>query len=211
MRFAAILLVALAVNFGLYVLMEGMISRDRVRALNLYDAQTIEFVRTNVDDETKTKDRRRRPPPKPQAIERPRAEVQEVAQRSELPADFEAYTVSSLLGEGAGVALGARIVDGTGESMRMVMATDLTPLARIPPQYPPAALSQQIEGYVELTFIVTTTGTVREPMVLDARPQGMFEHAALAAVARWRFRPVTEAGQPIAARVNLRVDFEIPD
>ena len=78
MRILAIVLGALAINLGLYLLMEGMISRDRVRVLDLFDAQTIEFVRAPIEDETRTKDRRRKPPPKPRDIKKPKAEVDEM-------------------------------------------------------------------------------------------------------------------------------------
>lgn len=211
MRWLAIVAGALVVNLCLYLLMEGMVSRDRVRVLDLFDAQTIEFVRTPVEDETRTKDRRRKPPPKPRDIKKPRAEVDEVTSRSELPADFQAYNVSSLLGEGGGVGLGQRIVQGSGEGMRMVMASDLTALAKFPPQYPTWALQRGLEGWVELTFIVTEQGLVVDPVVTDARPKGTFEDSALAAVARWRFQPVMDDGEPQAVRVFLHVDFEIPE
>ena len=211
MRAAAIVLAALAINLGLYLLMEGMISRDRVRVLDLFDAQTIEFVRSPMEDETRTKDRRRKPPPKPRDIKKPKAQVDDMTSRSQLPADFQAMNVSSLLGEGGGVGLGQRIVEGSGEGMRMVMAGDLTALSKIPPQYPLSALQRGLEGWVKLTFIVTEEGMVQDPVVVDAKPRGAFEDSALAAVTRWRFRPVMEEGQPRAVRVILNVDFEIPE
>ena len=211
MRTLAIVLGALAINLGLYLLMEGMISRDRVRVLDLFDAQTIEFVRAPIEDETRTKDRRRKPPPKPRDIKKPKAEVDEMTSRSELPADFQAYNVSSLLGEGGGIGLGQRIVQGSGEGMRMVMAGDLTALAKFPPQYPPWALQRGLEGWVDLTFIVTEQGTVMDPVVTDSYPKGAFDDAALAAVTRWRFQPVMEDGEATPVRVILHVDFEIPE
>ena len=211
MRAAAIVICALAINFGLYLLMESMISRDRVRVLDLFDAQTIEFVRSPMQDETRTKDRRRKPPPKPREIKKPKAEVEDMSSRSELPADFQAYNVSSLLGEGGGVGLGQRIVQGSGEGMKMVMASDLTALAKFPPQYPPWALQRGLEGWVDLTFTVTEQGTVMDPVVIDAYPKGAFDDAALTAVARWRFQPVMDQGEPKPVRVFLHVDFEIPE
>lgn len=211
MRATAIVIGALAINLGLYLLMEGMISRDRVRVLDLFDAQTIEFVRSPMEDETRTKDRRRKPPPKPRDIKKPKAEVDDMTSRSELPADFQAYNVSSLLGEGGGVGLGQRIVQGSGEGMKMVMAGDLTALAKFPPQYPLWALQRGLEGWVDLTFIVTEQGTVTDPVVTDSYPKGAFDDAALAAVARWRFQPVMDGGEPQPVRVILHVDFEIPE
>ena len=66
MRTALLCLGAVAINLGLFLLMETMVERDRSRLFNTFEAQTIEFVRTPLEDETKTKDRRRKPPPKPE-------------------------------------------------------------------------------------------------------------------------------------------------
>ncbi len=211
MRAAAIVFAALAINLGLYLLMEGMISRDRVRVLDLFDAQTIEFVRSPMEDETRTKDRRRKPPPKPREIKKPKAQVDNLTSRSELPADFQAFNVASLLGEGGGIGLGQRLVEGSGETMKTVMASDLTTLSRIPPRYPYSALQRGQEGWVKLTFIVTEQGTVRDPDVLDAAPKGTFDKAAIEAVSRWRFRPVIEDGEAQSVRAIVNIDFEIPE
>jgi len=79
MKTATIALVAVLVNLGMFLVMDGMVSRDRVRVVELMDAQQIEFVRTPIEEETRTRDRRSAPPPKPQEIERPRAEVTDIA------------------------------------------------------------------------------------------------------------------------------------
>lgn len=211
MRFAIPLIGAVLVNLGLFVLMERMVSRDRVRVLDLLDAQVVEFARLQEDEETRTKDRRRTPPPKPREIETPRAPTENVADRAALPTDLMAYSISNLLSEGSGVGIGERIVQGSGEAMKVVMASDLTALSKFPPQYPPSALQRGVEGWVKLTFIVTAEGAVEDPVVLDARPKNTFEKAALAAVARWRFRPVESESGPVAVRVRLHVDFALPD
>ena len=52
MRMVGIGVVALVVNVLLFVVMENMISRDRVRIVDAMDAQTIDFVRTAIDDRT---------------------------------------------------------------------------------------------------------------------------------------------------------------
>ena len=62
-RFTGILLLALAINLGLYIVMESMISRERVRLVDALEANTIDFVRTSMDDQTRRKDRRRKPRP----------------------------------------------------------------------------------------------------------------------------------------------------
>jgi protein TonB len=209
---ALVLLGALTVTAAIYVLMDRMISRDRTRLLNTYDAQPIEFARTPLEEQTRTKDRRKKPPPKPKEIKRVRSEVDASLNRmASLPQDFTAYNVTSLLGEGAGVALGQNLLEGSGESMAMVMASDLTPLTMLPPQYPPSALMRGTEGWVQVSFLVTEEGFVEDPVVIDAKPRSTFDDAAMAAALRWRFRPVVQGGQPVAVRAYMQIDFTLPD
>jgi protein TonB len=61
------------------------------------------------------------------------------------------------------------------------------------PRYPVSALRRKIEGSVTVEFIVQPDGSVSSPRVLSANPAGLFEEAALAAAARWRFERVPAA------------------
>jgi protein TonB len=211
-RVAAAFVGAFVITTSLYVLMDRMISRDRVRLVNTYNAQPIEFVRTPLDSETRSKDRRRKPPPKPKEIKRVSSDLEtSVVRAASLPQEMMAYDVKSLLGEGGGVALGQTLVEGNAESMAMVMASDLTALSMLPPQYPPSALMRGLEGWVQLAFKVTEEGLVDEPTVVDAKPRGVFDSAARNAVLRWRFRPVVSGGQAVAVRAFVQIDFNLPD
>jgi periplasmic protein TonB len=89
------------------------------------------------------------------------------------------------------------------------MASDLVALVRLPPEYPRTALDRGIEGYVDVLFTVTTTGSVTNPSVLAAEPAGIFEDAALAAVVRWRFQPQLLNGQPVAFPARSRLTFKL--
>ena len=205
------IIVAIAINMGLFLLMDSMISRENARVVNLIDAQPIEFIRANMDEETRTRDRRTPPPPKPQEIQRPRADVQNIATRvSSLPTDVSAYEVTSLLGTGGGgIALGQTLMEGMTDGLSVVMAEDLIPLTMLPPQYPPSARMRQIEGWVEMLFTVNADGSVSDPEVLDAEPAEIFNQAALDAARRWRFRPVTENGEPVATLAQILINFSL--
>lgn len=89
---------------------------------------------------------------------------------------------------------------------------DTVPLVRVEPVYPPPALRRGLEGWVKLQFDVSGTGAVMNARVVDARPRGVFDQAALQAVARWRYYPRTEGGQPVE-RVGLQtvIRFGIED
>lgn len=87
---------------------------------------------------------------------------------------------------------------------------DVIPVVRFPPEYPPRAIPRGLEGWVQIQFTVTASGTVRDPVVVAAEPQGVFEDAALKAIARWRYNPRVDGGVAVE-RVGLQtvIRFEL--
>jgi protein TonB len=75
--------------------------------------------------------------------------------------------------------------------------------------YPQDAIDANLEGWVELEFIVDPTGKPRDGVVVDARPRGRFDAAALAAVAAYRYAPFELDGRIYERRVRLRLRFVI--
>ncbi len=63
--------------------------------------------------------------------------------------------------------------------------------------YPPAAKAEGMEGHVVIRYDVTAQGAVANPEVVEAEPEGVFEEAALASIAQWRFRPATAGGKAV--------------
>ena len=210
MRFLLIIAAAIAINLGLFLVMDSMVSRESARMVNVIDTQPIEFVRTRIDEETRTRDRRTPPPPKPQEIQRPRAEVQNIANRvSSLPADVAAYEVTSLLGEGGGIALGQTLLEGSVANLDVMMADELIPLTMLPHQYPPSARMRRINGWVDLLFTVNADGTVSDVTIMNSEPVEIFDKAATDAALRWRFRPVTRNGQAVETLAQIRINFSL--
>ena len=90
--------------------------------------------------------------------------------------------------------------------------TDVLPLVRIPPDYPPRALSRGIEGWVAVQFTITETGSVRDAFVVAADPERVFDEAALAAIARWRYNPRIVDGVPVErVGVQTRIEFQLTE
>lgn len=73
-------------------------------------------------------------------------------------------------------------------------------LSTPPPDYPSAALRDGRSGQVLVEFTVNTDGSVSNPRVVRAEPARVFDRAALAAVRRWRFQPVSD---PVTTRRNI--------
>jgi TonB family protein len=44
---------------------------------------------------------------------------------------------------------------------------------------------------------------------LASEPKNIFERAAVAALRKWRYRPVERDGQPVVRRAQLRIRFAV--
>lgn len=88
---------------------------------------------------------------------------------------------------------------------------DLEALVLTDPVYPPHALRQRIEGWVEVEFTVSEQGATRDVDVVGAEPPGVFEAAATEAVAAWRFRPRIVNGLPTPQRSAVTLRFSVED
>ena len=75
------------------------------------------------------------------------------------------------------------------------------------PEFPELAREQDLAGYVDLEFTVNPDGSVADVTVLKSRPAGVFESSAVAAVSRWRYRPIARDGVPISEHARLRLNF----
>ena len=130
-----------------------------VRRRRQIRGQRIEFSRMRRDTEVATKRdekvERERPPPTP---ETPRMA-------------FSAGGIEN------NVAQLTPVVDARGAMSRMSMSAgsdrDVIPLVRINPDYPPRALSRGLEGWVQVQFTITPTGTVEDA---EGRQRGAEEH-----------------------------------
>ena len=159
-------------------------------------ADRIEFSRMRRDTEVATKRdqkvERERPPPTPQTP------------RMALSAGGIDNNVASL----------SPIVDARGAMSRMTMTAgsdrDVIPLVRVNPEYPQRALQRGLEGWVQVQFTITATGTVKDPIVVDAMPKNVFDDAALKAIARSRYNPKVENGAAVErVGVQTRILFQL--
>jgi protein TonB len=95
------------------------------------------------------------------------------------------------------------VVAGPGRGSPMGVDREVTPIVRINPTYPPREQARGIEGWVQVQFTVTATGTVRDAIVVDSEPKSVFDAAALEAIGRWRYNPRVDGGVAVE-RVGLQ-------
>jgi protein TonB len=143
-------------------------------------ATRVEFTRMRQDTEVASKDQEKPQPDKPPP-------VPEIPQMNLSSGNID-----------NNVAQLTPMVDASGAMSKMSMSAgsdrDIIPLVRINPDYPPRAVSRGIEGYVIVQFTITATGMVKDVIVVDAKPKGIFDDAAVRAVQRWRYNPKVEEG-----------------
>ncbi len=99
--------------------------------------------------------------------------------------------------------------DPTVSAMLAMPSDELGRVSSTDPVYPAAALRNGVGGWVELSFTITETGTVRDIEVVDATPHGVFESAAMEALASWRYKPRIANGQPVAHRSTATLRFDV--
>ena len=194
--------IALALGLGftavLFWSMHHLISKGG-EYVQKTEAKRIEFTRMRRDTETTSKREekveREKPPPAP-----------EIPQMSMTSTTVES-SVAKLnpVVDPRGALSGINI--GAGGSDR-----DVIPLVRVKPDYPQRALRRNIEGWVVVQFTITPAGTVKDAKVVDAEPKGLFEEAALKAIARWRYNPKVVDGVAVErVGVQTLIRFELED
>lgn len=91
----------------------------------------------------------------------------------------------------------------------VVTASQLSLVKSVQPQYPSKAEKNGVEGWVDLDFTVTDSGAVQDVAVDAAKPAGVFEAAATAALLQWRYQPLVRDAKPVATRARIRIRFTL--
>ena len=77
----------------------------------------------------------------------------------------------------------------------------------VPPQYPPEAGRERIEGAVVLLAVIGTDGSVQEVQVESGLP--ILAQAAMEAVKQWRYRPYLLNGVPVEIDSRITINFTL--
>lgn len=198
-RFLIAILVSAAITLGLFFLMQSLIKMGGSALTEAPQGSVLDFVRVKPEEQVQKKDRKPRKPPKPKEAPPQMAQPQMDSPSPSAEGNGLAFAADV----GADVALegGLALESGDGEYL---------PIVRVAAAYPRRAQQRGIEGYVDVEFTVTVLGTVRDAVIVRAEPKGIFEQAALDAVAKWKYKPRVVNGEPAeVSGVETRVTFEI--
>jgi len=183
-RWVVSLGLALAVTIALFYFMQALIAtggemEERLNVIRIVDATMPEIVMEVVREVER--------PEEIEQLEQPPPDVPDrninMDGDNSLNISREVVNVDLELNIGA-AGLGA--TDG-----------EMLPLVNIQPTYPTRAAQRGIEGWAQVSFTVTETGGVRDVIVVDAEPAGMFDQASIRAAERFRFQPRVVNGQPV--------------
>lgn len=194
-RIPIVLFTALLVNVLLFSVIQYMVGNPRLRLTDVSDFEIANFIRMQ-EQSREVRSRR-----DPKAPEKPETEQQQ-AMRQLAQANTGGVGGLQVDVPEMDIEVGVDIGD-------IQIAREMTPLVRIPPEYPQRAAARGVEGYVLMRFIVTETGAVEAPEVLRAEPPGYFESAARRAVLRWKYQPQIRDGKPTRVVAMARLRFEL--
>jgi protein TonB len=190
---------AILVTFGLFLIMQHLITRGSQLPHESPHYQMVDFIRT--DQSTELQTRIQKPPRPPESSEQPPSPDLAAVNTDQpepglMSAPRLSFTPNFQFDAGHGLGFG----DG-----------ELLPIVQIAPEYPRKALKSRVEGYVIVEFTVDTDGKAIAPRILEAQPSGVFDAVSLEAITRYRFRPRTINGQAVQVpgqrkRFNFRIN-----
>jgi protein TonB len=191
--------IAGAVTFFLLWGMQALLAMGEGVASEAPKGRVLDFVRVKQESVTEVKKRKPKKPPKPQeppppmeqpqlAQANPNATTQQMSFDTDISADI-------------GLKGGLSLDSGDGEYL---------PIVKVAPIYPRRAQSRGIEGYVIVEFVVAKNGSVKNPVVVEAQPEGIFEKAALEAASKFKYKARVVDGEPVAvAGVQNKITFKL--
>ncbi|MBU2870069.1 energy transducer TonB [Colwellia sp. E2M01] len=159
----------------------------------------LDFIRLKKDEAVVKKERKPQKPAKPK--EPPPPMVAPQMQQANPNANATKSSFAADIQTDMGLSGGLSLDTGDG---------DYLPIVKVAAVYPRRAQSRGIEGFVIVEFVVTKTGSVTNAVVVQAEPEGVFDRAALDAVAKFKYKPRVVDGVAMeVSGVQNRITFEI--
>jgi periplasmic protein TonB len=198
-RYAFSVVVGVIVTLSLLFVMQLLIKTGKGALTTPRERARLEFVRVRRNEQLNTEDFQPEKPPKP----------------PETPPETPPQDMDNIDPNAPTINVSAPVVQAEtnigGPGGMNIAEGDYLPIVRVAPVYPARALSRGLEGYVDLSFTVTATGTVRDPVILYST-SSLFERAALRAVLKFKYKPRVVDGVPVEVpNVKTRISFQIEE
>jgi len=198
-RYVFSIVVGSAITLSLIFVMHLLIKHAEDAISEEGTKHVLDFVRVKRNESLNTDDYTPEKPPKPPEV------PPEVPPQDNDVVDPNAPTIAIPAPEvSASVDIG-------GPGGMNIAEGDYLPIVRVAPVYPARALSRGMEGYVDMSFTVTVTGSVSDPIVTFST-SSLFDRAATRAVLKFKYKPRVVDGQPVPVPgVTTRIRFELEE
>jgi protein TonB len=198
-RYAFSVVIGTVVTLSLLFVMHLLIASGKAALTKPRDRAKLEFVRVKRNENLNVEDFTPEKPPKPPETP-PETPPQDMDNMDPNAPSINVAPPTVAQNADIGGPGGMNIAEG-----------DYLPIVRVAPVYPARALSRGLEGHVDLSFTVTTAGTVRDPIILFST-SSLFERAATRAVLKFKYKPRVVDGVPVdVPGVKTRITFQIED
>ena len=187
-------LVAIPVAVGLFFVMQSLIDRDYEQE-DVTARKIADIVVPDKEIEVNVKE------VKPEKVEDPEEPPPEL-QPLEFDMDMDVDVVNLAPSTQVKVSINSSgMSSGDGEYL---------PIVKVAPIYPRRAQTRGISGYCIVEYVVTKTGSIRDPIAVDCSPQGVFESASVKAAEKFKYKPRVVDGEPIeVAGVQNKFTYEL--
>jgi protein TonB len=198
-RYGFSIVVGAAVTVTLLFVMQLLIASGNKALTEATDTHRLEFVRVKRNEDLNIEDIVPEKPPKP----------------PETPPETPPQEMDNVNPDAPSISVAAPQVSANtdigGPGGMNIAEGDYLPIVRVAPVYPARALSRGLEGFVDLSFTVTTTGSVENPIVLQST-SSLFERAAIRAVLKFKYKPRVVDGVPVSVPgVKTRISFQLEE
>jgi protein TonB len=198
-RYVISIVTGVVVTLSLLFVMQLLIATGKGALTTPRERAKLDFVRVKRNENVNTQDLTPEKPPKPPETppETPPQDMDNI--------DPDAPTIDI-----ARPTINAN-TDIGGPGGMNIAEGDYLPIVRVAPVYPSRAQSRGLEGFVDMSFTVTTTGTVKDAIVLQST-SSLFERAATRAVLKFKYKPRVVDGIPVeVVGVKTRITFKLED
>ena len=197
---AGLLVVAAAVNLGLFVL-AGYLTTQHAPRQDIIEPVGVSLVSLTPPEPPRQEEVKE---PEPPPAEKKPDFTPDLVQPSLEGADLGGIALNLEIGEIGERARDASFIFDSAD-------LDQAPQAqvRVPPEYPYKARERGIEGYVAVKFLVREDGSVGNVNVLKSKPRGLFEEEVRRILPRWRFQPGRIGGDAVASWVVTTIRFDL--
>ena len=185
-RYAAAVALGLLATLGVLFIMQILIATPQAKLDESGTRHFVDFVRVQREEIVQRRDRRREKPIAPEA-----PPAQAIQPRVDALDDVQMTVAVPTAPIDVGVEMS---IKGLG---LVASDGDYLPIVKIAPVYPASAQSRGIEGTCLVEYTVTTAGTTKDVVVVEADPPGVFNKVSIAAASKFKYRPRVVDGEPI--------------